>query len=188
MKSWRLHILLLAVAAAVVARAGATHVTTEEALRVAFDRDAGASDRIRSAHIAACRATARSARLGEELARTFLEADDELLREAAVTIDLCRHALERTGDRDERTPPLQEAYVYGPLGPEGMTPHRLRALILHRRKVGGKSVGGIGRISSTEADWFLRTLRGDALPPSSEMSSYFQRRGMPPQRTRPHSR
>lgn len=188
MKAWRLHIILLAVAAAVVTRAATTHVSTEEALRVAFDPDAGSSERIRSAHIAACRATARTARLGEDLARTFLEADDELLREAAVTIDLCRHALERTGDGDERTPPLQEAYVYGPMGPEGMTPHRLRALILHRRKVGGKSVGGIGRISSTEADWFLRTLRGDALPPSSEMTAYFQSRGMPPQRTRPRSR
>ena len=188
MKAWRLHFILLAVAAAVIARAGATHVTTEEALRVAFDPEAASSDRIWSAHIAACRATARSARLGEGLTRSFLEADDELLREAAVTIDLCRHARERTGDRDKRTPPLQEAYVYRSMGPRGMTPHRLRALILHRRKAGGKPVGGIGRISSTEADWFLRTLRGDALPPSSEMNAYFQSRDMPPQNTRPRSR
>ena len=188
MSAWRPHILLLVVATAVVVRAVATHVPTEEALRVAFDPDADAGARIESAHLAACRATSRSARLGEELTHSFLDAEDELLREAAVTIDLCRHALERTGDGDERTPPLQEAYVYGPMGPGGMTPHRLRALILHRRKVGGKAVGGIGRISSTEADWFLRTLRGDALPPTPQMTAYFQSRDMASRRTRPRSR
>ena len=45
-------------------------------------------------------------------------------------------------------------------------------------------MGGIGRISSTEADWFLRTLRR-CTPPSPEMTAYFQSRGMPPQRTAP---
>ncbi|MEC8510657.1 MAG: hypothetical protein VX015_00815 [Planctomycetota bacterium] len=188
MSAWRPHILLLAIAGAVIVRAAATHVSTEEAMRVAFDDEADARARIESAHVAACRATARSARLGEDLARAFLEAEDELLREAAVTIDLCRHALERSGDRDERTPPLQEAYVYSPLGPDGMTPHRLRALVLHRRKVGGKAVGGIGRISSTEADWFLRTLRGAALPPTQQMTAYFQSRNIPSRLVRPRGR
>lgn len=188
MIAWRTHMVLLAVAVAVLARAVATHVTTEEALRVAFDPRSAPDARIEAAHLAACRATTRSARLGEELTRAFLDAEDDLLREAAVTIGLCRHALKRTGDGDERTPPLQEAYVYGQMGPDGMTPHRLRALILHRRKVGGKAVGGIGRISSTEADWFLRTLRGDALPPTPQMTAYFQSRDMPSRRTRPRSR
>ena len=96
-----------------------------------------------------------------------------------MTIDLCRHALERTGDRDERTPPLQEAYVYGPMGPEGMTPHRLRALILHRRKVGGSPwAGSAGSPAPRRTGSFVPFVTMHS--PSPEMTAYFQSRGMPP--------
>lgn len=188
MSAWRLHLVLLGIAAALLVRAVIAHVPTEDALATAFDPAAPAAERIEAAHVVACRATERSERIGDALARAFLASDDELLREAALTIDLCRHALERRGDGDDRPPPLQEAYVYAPLPPEGMTPHRLRSLILHRRKVGGRMVGGIGRMSSTEADWFLRTLHGAELPPAAEISAYFQRRDAESRRPRPRGR
>ena len=56
-----------------------------------------------------------------------------------------RHAL-RPVDAVGTPPPLQEAYTYAPLPPEGWTPHRFRTYVLHRHKVGGMHVGGVRRL------------------------------------------
>ena len=112
--------------------AAAKHTSTEEALRIAFDGEASTDERLWAAHLAANRATTREPRLGDALVRSFLAADDERLREGALTIDLSRHAIHPPGTRPDAAPPLQSAYVYAALEDGEYTPHRVRSRVLFR--------------------------------------------------------
>ena len=51
------HLSLLGVAALMVVVASVRHVSTPEALRIAFDETADPDERSRAMHVAACRAT-----------------------------------------------------------------------------------------------------------------------------------
>lgn len=177
MRAWTIHVTLLLCAAATAAKGLVSHTATEEAWETAFDESAEADDRIWAIHLAANRGTERSERIGRDLTLSLLGSRDERLREVALLIDVCRHTYHPTGSPPHASPPLQDRYVYGPLPRGEWTPHRLRSLILYRRKVGGLGVGGINRMTSTEGDWILRTLRGDALPPSAEIDRYLRTYG-----------
>ena len=174
------HLVLLAIAASMALVAGVKHLSTEEALRVAFDGEAPTDDRLWAAHVAANRATVRDPRLGDALVRAFLADDDERLREGALTIDLSRHAIHPPGARPDAAPPLQSAYVYAALEGGEYTPHRVRSRVLFRRKVGGSSVGGIRRMALPEARWFMDSLRGTPLPPREEIDRYLIERSREP--------
>ena len=179
-RSWMPHLALMAIAAAMTLVAGAKHTSTEEALRIAFDAEAPTDERLWAAHLAANRATARDPRLGDGLVREFLAAEDERLREGALTIDLSRHAIHPPGTRPDAAPPLQSAYVYAALEDGEYTPHRVRSRVLFRRKVGGSSVGGIRRMALPEARWFMDSLRGTPLPPRAEIDRYLMERSREP--------
>lgn len=179
-RSWVPHILLVATALGMVLVAALKHTSTEEALRIAFDDEASTGDRLWAAHVAANRATSRDPRLGDTLVRAFLAAEDERLREGALTIDLSRHAIHPPGTRPDAAPPLQSAYVYAAPGDGGYTPHRVRSRVLFRRKVGGSSVGGIRRMALPEARWFMDSLRGTPLPPRAEIDRYLVERSREP--------
>jgi hypothetical protein len=179
-RSWIPHVALLATAAVMVVVAAAKHTSTEEALRIAFDGEASTDERLWAAHLAANRATTREPRLGDALVRSFLAADDERLREGALTIDLSRHAIHPPGTRPDAAPPLQSAYVYAALEDGEYTPHRVRSRVLFRRKVGGSSVGGIRRMALPEARWFMDSLRGTPLPPRKEIDRYLIERSREP--------
>lgn len=172
------HIVLAVLAAVMIAVARAGHVTTEEAFATAFDETASTDDRIWGMHLAAGRATEFDRRLGVQLVNVFLASDDEKLREAAHLIDLCRHAVRPPGAPSTAAPPLQDAYAYGPLPGERWTAHRLRCLVLHRRKVGGSIVGGIRRMELAEVQWFLDSLAGKPGPLKTEMQRYFNQRAL----------
>lgn len=180
MRAWTLHLLLLGLAAFIVGRAAASHQSVDDALRVALDADAEPGDRVWGAHVAANRARGQDPRIGDALAREFLGSDQELLREAALTIDFCRHAVARAGDLDRRPPPLQNAYVHGTLAEGPWTPHRLRSLVFHTRKAGGPGFGRTRAMTRTEAHWILRTLRGAALPPWAEVQAHVEGPGTTP--------
>ncbi len=177
MRAWSIHIALLVAAILFVAKGVATHTSTEEAWETAFDESAAPDDRIWAIHLASNRATERSDRIGRDLALSLLGSRDLRLREVALLIDVCRHAFNPLEAPTNTSPPIQDRYVYGPLPRGEWTPHRLRSLILYRRKVGGLPVGGINRMTSTEGDWILRTLRGDDLPPSDEIDRYLRTYG-----------
>ena len=121
-RSWAPHILLVATALGMVLVAALKHTSTEEALRIAFDDEASTDERLWAAHVAANRATSRDPRLGDTLVRAFLAAEDERLREGALTIDLSRHAIHPPGARPDAAPPLQSAYVYAAPGMAGTPP------------------------------------------------------------------
>ncbi len=178
------HVALIAVAAAMTLVAAVKHTSTKEALRTAFDDGAAVEDRLWAAHLAANRATERDPKLGDALVRTFLAAEDERLREGALTIDLSRHAIHPPGARPDAAPPLQSAYVYAPMVGGEYTPHRVRSLVLFRRKVGGSSVGGIRRMALPEARWFMDTLQGKPLPPRAEIDRYLKERSREPMNLR----
>lgn len=177
MRPWSIHVALLFVAAASVALGIASHTSSEEAWAIAFDESADADARIWAIHLAANRETERSSRIGRDLTLLLLGSRDERLREVALLNHVCRHTFNPAGASPNASPPIQDRYVYGPLPRGEWTPHRLRSLILYRRKVGGLAVGGINRMTSTEADWVLRTLRGDPLPPSPEIDLYLRTAG-----------
>lgn len=172
--SWRPHLALASVALLMTLTAWAKHVPTDRAMAVAFDPDAPTDERIWAMHLAACRATEVDPRLGDDLARAFLASDDLRLREAALLVDLCRHA-DRPGGPGN-TPPLQEKYAYGPL-PDGWTPHRLRSYVFHRRKVGGSHVGGVFRMDMTECRWMIDAIQGRPLPETGVIEDHRNQRG-----------
>lgn len=176
--SWRPHLLLLGAALLMVVLARGMHVPTERALATAFDANAPSDERIWGMHLAASRATELDPRLGSELARAFLSSEDRRLREAAVLVDLCRHAERRGGAGS--TPPLQEEYAYAPLGPEGWTPHRYRTYVFHRRKVGGSHVGGVSRMDLTECQWLIDAIQGRPLPGTQVIEDHRIQRAMAP--------
>ncbi len=177
---WLPHLGLLALMASMLVVARVKHLPTDEAIQIAFDHDAPTDDRLWAMHVAANRATESDPRLGDALVREFLGASDERLVEAAVLIDLCRHAQRPPGAPAGAGPPLQDAYTYGRLPAEGWTAHRFRTLMLHRRKVGGSQVGGVRRMDLTEATWFIDTLRGGPLPPTAEVQAYLTYRAQAP--------
>ena len=81
------HLVLLAIAASMALVAGAKHLSTEEALRVAFDGEAPTDDRLWAAHVAANRATVRDPRLGDALVRAFLAEMQPLSREIVAFLE-----------------------------------------------------------------------------------------------------
>lgn len=179
-RSWQPHLILVGLALGMVLVARVKHTSTEEAIQTAFDDTASTDDRLWAAHLAANRATERDPRLGDALVRAFLADEDERLREGALTIDLCRHAVHPPGARPDAAPPLQSAYVYSASGGGEYTPHRVRSYVLFRRKVGGSSVGGIRRMALPEARWFLDSLRGKPLPSRQKIERYLVDRSREP--------
>ncbi|MEM6569135.1 MAG: hypothetical protein AAF726_05165 [Planctomycetota bacterium] len=173
---WLPHLSLLGIAALMLVVARVRHVPTPEALQTAFDETADADDRIWATHLAACRATEADLRLGESLVTSFLDSGDDRLAEAAMLIDLCRHAVRGNDAPAGASPPLQDAYAYGRLGPSGWTPHRFRTLMFYRRKVGGSYVGGVRRMDLTELTWLIAAIRGEAIPPSDVIAEYLTER------------
>ncbi|MEM6672833.1 MAG: hypothetical protein AAF726_08300 [Planctomycetota bacterium] len=177
---WLPHLALLGLAAAMVVVARVRHVTMDEAVRVAFDETASTDDRLWAMHVAACRASDVDPRLGVGLAEAFLQSGDERLAEAAILIDLCRHAKKEPGAPVNAAPPLQERYAFAPLPAGGWTPHRYRSLMLHRCKVGGIRYGGNRRMDLVEAGWFIDTLTGVDLPPDEILRWRLAERGVIP--------
>jgi len=175
-KPWLPHIALLALAFVMCVVAWSKHIGDGEALATALNEEASTEDRIWAMHVAANRATQVDPRIGYDVAKSFLASDDELLREAGLLVDLCRHAIRPTEPTDSPGPPLQEAYAYGPLPSTGWTPHRIRSLILHRRKVGGAALGGVRRMALEEAQWFLDSLAGVDPPTAEDVRAYFKER------------
>lgn len=172
---WLPHLVLLGAAALMLLVAQLKHLPTAEARQIALDPAAAVDDRVWAIHVVANRATEVDRELGENLVNALMDSEDERLREASVLIDLCRHAL-RPVDAVGTPPPLQEAYTYAPLPPEGWTPHRFRTYVLHRHKVGGMHVGGVRRLVLPEVNWYLAARRGDPLPPSAEIQEHLARR------------
>ena len=78
-------------------------------------------------------------------------------------------AIQPPGAPDGAAPPIQDGYAYGALPAGEWTPHRIRCLVLHRRKVGGSAVGGIRRMELAEAGWFLDSLAGKPSPTRKEV-------------------
>ncbi len=179
-RSWLPHVVLVLAGMATFAVARVQHLSTAEALRIAQDRDAPTADRIWAAHIAANRATERDPELGVDLTADLLTSEDERLREYALTIDLCRHAILPPTAPMAASPPLQSSYAYGPLPPGGWTGHRIRSLILYRRKVGGSRVGGVRRMELDEVRWFTDSLDGGPPPSVEEVRGYFSARDLQP--------
>ena len=173
---WLPHAVLMALAFAMIGVAKFKHLSTEDALGIAFDASADSNDRIWAMHLAANRATSFEPRLGVDLAKLFLSSSDDKVREAALMVDLCRHAVRASNALPGAPPPLQEAYAYGPLPGNEWAPHRIRSVVLHRRKVGGSGVGGIRRMELAEAQWFLDSLAGKPMPSAEEVSKYFTTR------------
>lgn len=173
---WLPHIVLVALACAMIGVAKAKHVSTEAAMATAFDAAAEPNERIWAMHLAANRATTFDPRLGVDLAESFLKSESDKVREAALLIDLCRHAVRGPTALDGAPPPIQEAYAYSKLPGNVWAPHRIRALVLHRRKVGGSGVGGVRRMELAEAQWFLDSLAGNPMPSAKEVSQYFNMR------------
>ena len=170
---WLPHVVLVALACSMIGVAKAKHISTEAATAIALDPSAEPDERIWAMHLAANRATAMDPGLGIELAQLFLQSDSDKVREAAFVIDLCRQAVRAPNAKPGAPPPIQAAYAYSAL-PEGVwTPHRIRSLVLFRRKVGGPSVGGIRRMALAEAQWFLDSLAGKPMPSKSEVTKYF---------------
>ncbi len=173
---WLPHVILVAVAFVMIGIAKAKHMSTESALATAFDTSAAPDDRIWAMHVAANRATEFDPRLGVNLVETFLQSESDKVREAALLVDLCRHAVRGPNALEGAPPPIQEAYAYSPLPGGVWAPHRIRSLVLHRRKVGGSGVGGVRRMELAEAQWFLDSLAGNPMPTADEVSKYFTMR------------
>ncbi|QDV07562.1 hypothetical protein Poly30_30880 [Planctomycetes bacterium Poly30] len=176
LRGWLPHIALVLVAALMVLVGRARHTATEDALRTAFDPTADADERIWAMHLIANRATEVDPRLGVDLVESFLSSESDKVREAAHLIDLCRHAIQPPGAPAGAAPPIQDGYAYGSLPGDVWTPHRIRCLVLHRRKVGGSAVGGIRRMELAEAEWFLDSLAGKRSPSKKEVQRYFNER------------
>jgi hypothetical protein len=173
---WLPHVVLIAIAFAMVGVAKAKHLSAESALEIAFDKAADPDDRIWAMHVAANRGTAVDPRLGVDLVNSMLESDSDKVREAALLVDLCRHAVRGPDAVEGAPPPLQEAYAYSPLPGGKWTPHRVRSLVLHRRKVGGSGVGGNRRMELPEVQWFLDSFTTKPMPTAKEVSKYFTMR------------
>ncbi len=184
LRGWLPHIALGCFAVVMVIVAQAKHISTDDAIATAMDPTADSADRIWAMHLAANRAQEVDPKLGVDMAQAFLSSEDELLREAALLVDLCRHAVRPESAPALSGPPLQNAYAYAPLPGDQWTPHRIRCLILHRRKVGGAAIGGVRRMELAETGWFLGSLAGEPPPTVQEVKRYFKQRarkaGAPP--------
>ena len=117
MKAWRLHVILSPSPRPSSATAATTSARKRPCVWPSIETPGPGADPLGAR---AARATARSARLGEDLARTFLEADDELLPGRCDGRPLPPRAGAR-GDRDERTPPAKSLRLRAN-GSRGMTP------------------------------------------------------------------
>ena len=173
---WLPHVCLIALAGVLVAVAKAKHLSTEAATAIAFDETAAPDDRIWAMHVAANRASTIDTTLGVDLVKSFLQSGSDKVREAALVVDLCRHADSAPDAPDEALTPLQSAYTYSPLPGGIWAPHRIRCLVLQRRKVGGPEVGSVRRMELAEAQWFLDSLAGNPMPTAKEVSKYFTMR------------
>lgn len=168
---WLPHAVLGAMAALTLGLARARHVDNDEAWAVATDEAADSQARLEAVHRLACRATARTPAIGDQLARQLLASPDERLREFALTSVLCRH---HTGEPTAE-PALQLAYVVRHPGPPA-TAHYVRSVLHYLRKAGGAPVGGLGRLSWTEVGWFLDALAGRPMPSAEVFEEHLRAR------------
>lgn len=176
MKVWVPHIVLVVIAAVMVAVASSKHLSSEEAVAVALDPNASPEARVWASHVAANRATHVDPEIGVGVVTAFQASGIPLLAEASLLVHMCRHAVREPGAEPDSPPPLQNAYAYAGLANTPWNGHRIRSVILQRRKVGGTRVGGIKRIQYREAEWFIDSLLGEPLPDGNEIVRYLKDR------------
>ena len=157
MSAWRPHLVCLALLGVMGLSAAMGH-RGEEQLRLAA-ASGPAQERIAALHALLNRPGAAPGPEQDALVAELLDSPDPLLREYALSIDLCRLSA-----RDAQGVPVaQEAAVLGMPRPPCDGPWWLE-YVAYRRKVGGKQVGGRRRLDLIELDWYRRALRGEALP------------------------
>jgi hypothetical protein len=157
MNAWRPHLACLALMGLMGLFAGVSHRSAAE-LRLAA-ASGPADERIQALHALLNRAEAAPGPEHDALVAELLASSEPLLREYALSIDLCRLSA-----RDAQGVPIaQEAAVLGMAQPPCDGPWWLE-YVAYRRKVGGKQVGGRRRLDLIELDWYRRALRGEALP------------------------
>ena len=179
MKAWRGHILLLVLIGSVTGLHALNH-RNESQLRGGLAGFLGTSDSsdnqlsslvlIADLHLLLNRPEPISTAEGQQITELLLASDDPLLREYALTTDLCRLS-ERSADQ---IPETQEQRVLGsnPLPLDGPW---WREYVTYRRKVGGKQVGGRKRLDNLELGWYRQALRGEA-PPREALFEHLVKR------------
>lgn len=168
MSAWRPHLACLALILLMIG-AWITGHRTDEDLRAAASQGAP-RDRIAALHALLNRPGARPGPEVDALVQTLMESGEPLLREYALSIDVCR-----LSERDSQgIPRVQEAATLGAERPACDGPWWLQ-YVAYRRKVGGKQVGGRRRLDLVELDWYRMALRGDPLP-EDEVFAYLVER------------
>lgn len=145
-RSWLPHVGLALALAAELGVFLSVHRTNEELQRQAFAGDAKA--RIGALHALTNRGTLNAKQFGRAFLRPLLEDPDELIREYAFTTDVCKFS--DIG--------LQEDFLRRDHGDDRS--HWWRCYVIHRRKVGGESLGAETRLGRVELLWFLVSFHG----------------------------
>lgn len=159
MRGWWLHLACMVFLALEVAGAAWMHQSKEE-LESAWQRGS-TQERLDALHVLTNRGRPDAQRFGSDFVAALLQEEDDRLKEAAFTIDLCKFEL----------PELQRKYL-GANGPD--YPHWWRAYVFHHRKVGGYPVGGGGGLTRQELAWYLEALR-DQVPPMDDIIAHLRR-------------
>ncbi|MAE46177.1 MAG: hypothetical protein CMJ86_04715 [Planctomycetes bacterium] len=179
MRAWRGHLVLMLMMAGLVALHLADHRSNTELraelahLLLPGEQSPGSlrpsRDTLEAMHILLNRPQGFSRAEGQQLSETLLAKDDPLLREFALSIDLCRLSRHTALN----VPATQEQHVLGGTPPPMDGPWWLE-YVTYRRKVGGKQVGGRRRLDNLELLWYRRALRGES-PPHEELSKRLLR-------------
>ena len=179
MKAWRGHLLLLVLIGGLTGMHALNHRNVSQ-LRGDLTGFLGTSKSsvnqlsslalIADLHLLLNRPEPISTAEGQRITEILLASDDPLLREYALTTDLCR----LTERSDDQIPEIQEQRVLGsnPLPLDGPW---WREYVTYRRKVGGKQVGGRKRLDNLELGWYRQALRGED-PPREALFEHLVKR------------
>lgn len=178
-RAWRGHLVLLLLMAGLLALHLAGHRSDTQLraelahLLLPGEQSSGSQttsrDTLEALHILLNRPLGFSRAEGQQLTETLLAKDDPLLREFALSIDLCRLSRHTALN----VPDTQEQHVLGRT-PAPMDGAWWLEYVTYRRKVGGKQVGGRRRLDNLELLWYRRALRGES-PPPEELSKRLLR-------------
>lgn len=168
MSTWRPHLACLALISVMIVGWVVGHRSEEELRKSAAS--GSPRERIAALHALLNRPSARPGPATDALVEDLLTSEEPLLREYALSIDVCR-----LSERDAQgIPRAQEAAVLGDQRPPCDGPWWLQ-YVAYRRKVGGKQVGGRRRLDLLELSWYRMALRGEPLP-KDEVFAYLVER------------
>ena len=159
MTGWKPHVVCLVILGLELGLAFVVHRSQDDLERAW--REGSVQERLDALHVLANRDRPDSGRFDAAFLESLFREEDDRLKEAAFTIDVCKFYV----------PDRQSAYLKVG-GPD--YPHWWRSYVIHRRKVGGYTVGGGGGLTRVELGWYLDALH-DLSPPMDEVDAHLRR-------------